>query len=437
MNPSLLVPVQKTLESEDPEDRFAGFFEGGPRPSIEKGGLLDTPAAHAWLELIERVSQEGRYTFQAPLQQRSGPRVRVDDRDMLMMSAYDYLGLIGHPDIEGAALRAVERYGTGTGGVRLLTGTTELHRRLEDRLAEFKGTEAAVTFSSGYMAVLGLMTALFGPRDRVLLDDRAHRSVLDACVLARVPFRRFRHNDPDALEAELARGSKSRRTLIFAEGVYSMDGDLCPLPAFVELKKRYGAFLLVDGAHSFGVLGDGGRGIDEHWGLPASEGDIWIGSLSKAIPSNGGFIAGRREMVIYLQHGAAPFMFSAALCPAAAAAVLESLAVIDREPERLIRLRRNSDYLRQGLNELGYDVGTSESPVIPVILGELDPAVRLAHELFRRGIVTAAAVPPAVAKGAARLRLCATAAHSIADLDEALGAFAELAPRLDRLPTVA
>jgi glycine C-acetyltransferase len=220
--------------------------------------------------------------------------------------------------------------------------------------------------------------------------------------------------------------------LIVVEGVYSMDGDICPLPQVVELKQRYGAFLMVDEAHSLGVLGASGRGLNEHWGLPAEAADIWMGSLSKAVPSNGGFLAGRQELIIYLQHGAAPFMFSAALCPTAAAAADEALRVIASEHDRLARQRRNADHLRCGLRRLGYDVGSSETPIVPVMQGDLDSVLWLARELFREGIVAAAVVPPAVPRNSARLRLCATAAHTLDDLDEALAAFARLCPERPR-----
>jgi 8-amino-7-oxononanoate synthase len=406
-----------------PGDPFDGFFSPCKRTPAAEGALLDTPGAHAWMSLVEWGSHTDLYTFQVPLDGRSGPRMETRGQPMLMLSSYDYLGLIGHPAIEAEAVEAVRTYGTGSGGVRLLTGTNTLHRGLEHDLAAFKGTEAAITFTSGYTAALAVISALFGPGDRVILDARSHRSVIDACRLAGVPMRRFRHNDPDALEAELRRESQARRTLVVVEGIYSMDGDICPLPAIVEVTRRHGAYLMVDEAHSFGVLGRTGRGIDEHWGMEAAEVDIWMGSLSKAIPANGGFLAGRRELMIYLQHGAAPYMFSAALCPAAAAAARAALRVIAAEPERLTAMRRNALRLREGLRRLGYDTGASESPIVPVVQGANEAAFRLARQLFARGVIATAVIPPAVPRHAARLRLCATAAHTTADIDEALDAF--------------
>lgn len=268
------------------------------------------------------------------------------------------------------------------------------------------------------------MAALFGPGDRVLADELAHRSLLDACLLARVPVQRFRHDDPAALERELAAGARGQRTLVVIEGVYSMEGDVSRLPDFVELKRRYGAFLLVDEAHSLGVLGATGRGVDEHFGLAPGSVDIWTGSLSKALASNGGVVAGSRELITYLQHVAAPFIFSAALCPAAAGAVRAALRVLHAEPARLARLRHNARALRDGLRALGYATNSQPTPIVPVMVGDEVAAYRLARRLRSLGVLATAVVHPAVPRCAARLRLCATAAHSDADLETALAAFA-------------
>ncbi len=290
-------------------------------------------------------------------------------------------------------------------------------------LASLKRTEAALTFGSGYAANLAAVASLFGPGDRVLADALAHRSLLDACVLARVPVKRFRHNDAGALEQELREGTPGQRTLIIAEGAYSMDGDVCPLPDLVELRDRYGAFLLVDEAHSFGVLGASGRGVDEHWNVRSDCVDIWTGSLSKAMAGSGGFIAGSRRLITFLQHEAAPFFFSAALCPAAAGAVSASVQVLLAEPERLVRMRRNASALRRGLRALGYRVGDGPAPIVPVIVGEDRAAYYLARRLLDHDVLATAVVAPAVPRGEARLRLCATAAQSDEDINAALDAF--------------
>jgi glycine C-acetyltransferase len=404
-------------------DRFDSVSRSrGPAPA-PPDGLLDFPAARRWFALLAWGEEEGLYTYQMPLEGRTGSRVMVLGRSRLMLSCYDYLGLAGHPAVEEAAIDAVRTYGTGTGGVRMLTGTTALHHELEREIASFKGVDAALTFGSGYLANLAVVAALVGPRDRVLLDACAHRSLRDACLLARVPVTTVPHNDVAALERELRQAPSGCRTLMVVDGLYSMDGDLCPLPELVDLKRRYGAFLLVDEAHGLGVLGATGRGVHEHFGLPADAVDVWTGSLSKAVPSNGGFLAGRRDLIVYLQHASAPFWFSAALAPASVGAALEALRVVRREPQRLEALRRNAEALRAGLRARGHDTGCSASAIVPVLLGEEVFAWRLARRLFDEGVLVSAVVHPAVSQGAARLRLCATAAQSTADLDEALDAF--------------
>jgi 8-amino-7-oxononanoate synthase len=320
-------------------------------------------------------------------------------------------------------MEAIREYGTGTGGVRLLTGTTDLHRQFEAELAAFKGTEAAITFGSGYMANLAIISSLLGPCDRAILDERAHRSVVDACKIARVPVQTFCHNDPSSLQKVLEKKPLGCRTLIVVEGIYSMDGDICPLPEMINLKKRYDAYLMVDEAHSFGVLGRTGRGVDQYFESKTEDVDIWMGSLSKAIPSNGGFIAGPKDLIIYLQHGSAPFMFSAALCPSAIASARQSLQVLKREPERLKKLHHNADFLRSRLKDLGYNTGKSVSPIIPIITADEEIACRLARELFRVGIIATAVIYPAVPRGGARLRLCVTAGHDEESLQQILDGF--------------
>lgn len=416
------------LKRSDPFKGHFGPTDGNENEPTTDGhrDLLDISRARKWFETVAWGVRTDLYTYQQALEGHSGPHVKVGGRSMLMMSSYDYLGLIGHSAIENAVVEAIRKYGTGTGGVRLLTGTTELHRELEEDLARFKGTEAALTFTSGYLANLAAICALVGPKDRVILDVRAHRSIVDACRLARVPVSHFRHNDMESLCGELERKPAVRRTLIIVEGVYSMDGDICFLPELVEMKRRHGAYLMVDEAHSFGVLGATGRGVHEHFGIAPGEVDIWMGSLSKAIPSNGGFVAGSRSLVIYLQHESAPFFFSAAACPAPVAAVRAALKVIQEEPWRLKDLAKNASRLRAGLRNLGYDIGASETPIVPVLLGENERAWRTARQLEDYGILSSAVVAPAVPQGAARLRFCTMATHTEGDIEKVVDAMGDL-----------
>ncbi len=406
-------------------DPFRGFFDDGPR-SPRTEGLVDVPAARAWFEVVGWGIRSELYLYQQPLEGRCGPRATLNDRAMLVLSSYDYLGLIGLPEIEAAAIDAVRSHGTGSGGVRLLTGTTSLHRDLERDLASHLGTEAAIAFSSGYAANIGAIAALFGPRDLVVADSRIHRSVLDGCAMARVPVRTFHHNDPAALRAALADRGRARRVLVAVEGLYSMDGDECRLPEIVALKEEFGAYLLVDEAHSLGTMGPHGGGAADRFGVPGSAIDIRTGSLSKAIPAMGGFVAGSEELIYYLQHGASAFMFSGALCPAAAAAARAALPHLACGSDRRARAWANAARLREGLAGLDLEIGGACSPLVPVIAGEDETAYRFARNLWDRGVWASAIVHPAVPRGRARLRLFATAAHTENDIDEALTAFADI-----------
>jgi glycine C-acetyltransferase len=402
---------------------FNGFFKA--ERTYHQAKLIDARARRLF-EMTARACEADAYPYQLPLEGRSGPWVQAEGRRMLMLSSYDYLGLIGDPRLDEAAIETIRKYGTGTGGVRMLTGTIDLHHQMEKDLAAYKGTYGAITFSSGYLANLAVMAALMGPQDRVVMDTLSHRSLVDACRLASVPVQKFRHNDMASLRSELASGERANRTLIVADGVFSMDGDICRLPEMVAIKKEFGAYLMVDESHASGMLGATGRGTDEHFGIPATDVDIWTGSLAKAIPSNGGFVAVSEELLVFLQHAAAPFIFSAALCPPAVAAVRESLAILAKEPERVARLHANANYLRAGLQDLGFDTGLSETGVIPVLLGDEAAAAICARRLRDFGILVTPVMFPAVAQGAARLRLCVTAAHTNEDLAFALDAFRKL-----------
>src|SRR5271166_5634058 len=310
---------------------FNGFFTPGKSWVYEKDNILDARGRRLF-GMMSLACQEDCYPYQVPLESRTGPWVQAEGRRMLMLSSYDYLSLVGDPRIEAAAIAAIRRFGSASGGARLLTGTNVLHRQIEADLASFKHTESALTFSSGYNANLGVISGLFTPQDRVILDSLSHRSLVDACRLAGVQLQRYRHNDLDSLRAELQSG-QGNRTLIVADGVFSMDGDIAPLPDLIDIKKEFGCFLMIDDAHATGVLGANGHGTDEHFGCKTSDVDLWTGSLAKSIPSTGGFIAMSQEVSMYLQHAASPYSFSAALCPASTGAIREGLAILTAEPQ--------------------------------------------------------------------------------------------------------
>lgn len=364
--------------------------------------------------MFEAGLTQSLYTFQLPLDQASGPESRALGRPITMFSSYSYLGLIGHPRLATAVKEAVEHYGTSTGGVRLMTGTLALHLEVERELARFLGQEAAAIFASGYDANLAAITSLFGPNDYAILDQYAHRSIHDGVQMAGCETKRFKHNDLDDLVRRLqqAKDRGAKRILIAVDSVFSMDGDQAPIAELIEIKRQFGAFLLVDEAHAIGAIGKTGRGVCEEQGINPADIDILTGSLSKAIPSSGGFVAGSQALKIYLQHGSAPYIFSAAVTPANAAAILETLKILEEEPEHMERLRENTRILKEGLNRLGFDTGRSTTPVVPLMLGDEWRAYRWAQTLLvDHGIFTSAVTFPAVSPGQARLRLCATAAH--------------------------
>lgn len=417
----LSAPAKKKFPSSSGQ-MFQDYFTTEREEHYRKHDLIDARARRLF-ENAKLACSLDAYPFQPPLSGRTGPIVEMDGHPMMMLSSYDYLGLIGDPRVDEAAIAAIRKYGTATGGARLLAGTMDLHREVEQALAEFKGTEAALTFTSGYSANLAVISGLLGPADRVVMDAYSHRSLLDACRLAGVQVQRFEHNDPVSLRHELEHGPEANRTLIISDGIFSMDGDIGCLPELIELKKEFGCFLLIDDAHASGALGATGRGTDEHFGIPTDEVDIWTGSLAKSIPSNGGFVAVSQRVAIYLQHGASPFIFSAAMGAPAAAAILAGLNILKQEPERITTLAQNGKFLREGLQSLGYDTGLSETQVIPVILHDDARTALLARRLRDYGVLVSPVLFPAVAQGAARLRLCVTAAHTRAHLEFILDAF--------------
>jgi 8-amino-7-oxononanoate synthase len=386
------------------------FFCANPHYNPADVSLLNIRPAHRWFDQLHRCVDADTYIFQKMYEERQGPEALVEGRTLTIFSSYDYLGLIGHPNIDEAAIDAIKVFGTGTGGVRLLTGTNELHDKLEHTIAHFKKTESALVFTSGYLANLTAIAGLFDARDIVIVDEYIHRSIIDAIRLAGVPCKTFKHNNTSSLRDVLIQNSHTaRRALIIVEGIYSMDGDICPLPEIISLKEEFGAILLVDEAHSLGVLGKTGRGVDEFYGIDPNRIDIFTGSLSKAIPSTGGFIATKEDVIHFLKHGGAPFMFSAALSPPNTAAAQAAMMVIEREPWRLEKLWENTELLLHGLRALGVPTGHSQSPIVPIICGSNEKAFQLSKFLFDAGFLATSVIYPAVPHEMARIRLCCTA----------------------------
>lgn len=385
----------------------------------------------AFVARREATQDADRYFYMQAISGPTNHRVMVDGREMVMLASYSYLGLIGHPRIGAAAKEALGRYGTGAGGVRLLTGTTDLHERLERRVATFSGREDACVYSSGYMTNLAIITALIGPGDLVLMDKLDHASIVDGCLLSGAKWRTYRHNDMAHLEKLLAEAAgKYETTLVVADAVFSMDGDVLDLPAAAELSVRYGARLMVDEAHSIGALGATGRGIEEHFDMPGSI-DLKMGTLSKAIPSVGGYVAADPDVVDFLRHNSRPFIFSAALPPPQAAAALEAFDVMEEEAWRMDALQAAQERLRGGLRALGFDTMGSTTAVIPVLAGSEEAALDLTREMFDAGVFVCPIIHPAVPRGTERLRTTVMATHTEEDIDLALAAFEVAGRTLD------
>ena len=385
-----------------------------------------TERATAFAERRAAVEAADRYFYLQPMVGRTNHVVTMaDGREMVQLASYSYLGLIGHPRIEVAAKEAIDVYGTGAGGVRLLTGTTDLHERLEARIAAFTGREDACVYSSGYVTNVAIITGLMGPGDLVLMDKLDHASIVDGCLLSGAKWRTYRHNDMEHLEKLLEKAAGEYNTiLVVADSVFSMDGDVMDLPATRELCDRYGARLMVDEAHSIGSLGATGHGIEEHFDMVGSI-DLKMGTLSKSIPSVGGYLAASREIVDYQRHMSRPFIFSAALPPAQTAAAIAAFDVIEDEPDRVARLHEVTKRYSEGLKAQGWDTMDSTTCVVPVLVGDEATTMDLTRMLFDRGIFVCPIVHPAVPRGMDRLRTCLMATHTDEDIDRSLAAFAE------------
>ena len=371
---------------------------------------------------LDRLREDGVYFYLKPLDRLEGAWVSTAGQRMLNFASYSYLDLLGHAKIDAAARDAIDRYGTGTHGVRMLAGTLPVHDELESTIANFKGRDAAIVYSSGYVTNLATVSALVGRNDFVICDRLNHASIVDGCLLSGARFLRFRHNDIDDLERRLRHAGKHAGKLVVVDAVFSMDGDITNLPEVSRLCRQYEALLMVDEAHSVGVLGETGHGIEEHFGLEGAI-DLHMGTLSKTIPSVGGYVAGDLEFITYLKHAARAFVFSAALPPAQAAAATASIEVIEEEPERISRLRRNVALFLTGLRARGFNTLQSETPIVPMICGGDDRAFQMARLCWEEDIFVLPVVSPAVPQDLARLRANVTAAHSPQDIAYALDVF--------------
>ena len=386
-------------------------------------------------ERVRSAKEQDLYLYLQPAEEVNGAYVTINGRRMLQFASYAYLDLIGHPKIQAAARAALEEFGSGTHGVRVLAGTTRIHVELEQTIARFKGTEDALALSSGYVTNLGVIAALLGRNDVVISDKLNHASIVDGCLLSRAKFVRFEHNDMEALEKALVEAPKKAGKLVVVDAVFSMDGDIINLPEISRLCYKHEAMLMVDEAHSVGVLGESGHGILEHFGIDDVDAiDIQMGTLSKTIPSVGGYVAGRSDIITYLKHSVRAFVFSAALPPAAAAAAKASFEVIEAEPERIKTLQKNVDYFIKGLQERGFNTLNSETPIVPIIAGDDERAWMMAKLSQDQDIFVLPVVSPAVPAGTSRIRANVTAGHTLEEIERAMNVFEQAGKAVGVLP---
>ena len=379
---------------------------------------------------LEDWKRAGTYQRLRILEGPSAAESRFDGKEVINLASNNYLGLTTHPKLIEAAIDATRRYGAGSGAVRTISGTMDLHMELERRIAKFKNVEACVVFQSGFAANAGTVSAILGPEDHIVSDQLNHASIIDGARLSRAKIHVFPHKDHEAAGRILdgLDGAPGHKLLI-TDGVFSMDGDIGPLPQLVEIAEKHGAIMMVDDAHSSGVLGRNGRGTIDHFNLHGRV-DIQVGTLSKAIGVLGGYVCGTKDLIEFLYHRARPFLFSTSHPPSVAASCIAAFEILEDEPERIGQLWANTRYFKQGLVDAGFDTGISETPITPVIVGEAARAFQLSDGLFQEGVLATGIAFPTVAKDKARVRTIVNATHTTEQLDRALEAFRKVGRRM-------
>ncbi|HET8650390.1 MAG TPA: aminotransferase class I/II-fold pyridoxal phosphate-dependent enzyme [Gemmatimonadales bacterium] len=409
----------------------------GLRSTPSRRGIVDTQTLQH-VALFDKCRQftkareiqaAGLYPYFKPISESEDTVVVIEGRKRVMLGSNNYLGLTHHPKVLEAASRALSRYGSGCTGSRFLNGTLDLHEQLEGALAEFLGKEACLVFSTGYAANLGLISGLVGRGDVVFLDKLDHASIVDGAKMSFGETERFNHGDLGSLERKLERLGPGRGTMVVVDGVYSMEGDIADIPGLVRVARRHGAALAVDDAHSLGVLGPNGDGTAAHFGM-TDEVDIIGGTFSKSLASIGGFLAASESIIHYLRHNSRPLIFTASLPPANTAGVLAALEVLQVEPERREQLWANTRRLQEGFRQLGFDIGPTQAPIVPVLIGPLDRTFMMWRRLFDAGVFTNPVAPPAVPPSQCRLRTSVMATHSFDQIDFCLEAFARIGREL-------
>ncbi|HOV91595.1 MAG TPA: aminotransferase class I/II-fold pyridoxal phosphate-dependent enzyme [Candidatus Kapabacteria bacterium] len=381
----------------------------------------------------DEVKQAGLYPYFHVLEANEGPVVYVEGRRFIMAGSNNYLGLTTHPRVKEAAKKAIDKYGTGCSGSRYLTGTVDLHNELEAKLAKFIGKEAVLLFSTGYQTALGTISTLVQRGEYVISDKENHASIINGCMMAKggfAEFVRFKHNDMQDLEETLQRLPEGPGKLIVTDGIFSVTGEIANMPKMIEIAHKYGAKVLVDDAHSIGVIGKGGRGTSSYWGV-TEETDLIMGTFSKTFASLGGFIAGPERVINYLKHNSPALIFSASPTPPSVASALEALNILEEQPELVDQLQNNVKYLRKRFKENGFKIIENESAIIPVIIGDMDKALIAWRKLFDKGVFVNTFVPPGVPPNMSMIRTSYMSTHRKEHLDEILEIFSEVWKDLD------
>ena len=380
----------------------------------------------------KEVMAAGFYPYFRVVESEQNPEVVVGGKKMIMLGSNNYLGLTSHPKIKEAAIEAIKKYGSGCAGSRFLNGTLDIHVKLEEKLASFFRKDGALTFSTGYQTNLGIISSIAGKDDVVVIDKLDHASIIDACRLSFAEVKKFKHNDMESLDYVL-RESGDRGKLVVVDGVYSMEGDIAPLPGIIQVCKKYGARLMVDDAHGIGVLGRTGRGTPEHFGVE-KEVDIIMGTYSKSMASIGGFVAADEDVIHFMKHTSRPLIFSASPPPASVAAVIAALDIIDQEPERRERLWHNTRKMMKAFKQMGYDTGVAETPIVPLVMGEIERVLMMWKTLNDEGVFANPVVPPATQPGRCLIRTSYMATHTDEMLDRVLGVIEKAGRKLGVIP---
>ncbi|PIS47191.1 MAG: 8-amino-7-oxononanoate synthase [Elusimicrobia bacterium CG08_land_8_20_14_0_20_51_18] len=373
--------------------------------------------------IAKDLANKGIYPYFKALESEQAPEVTIGGKKYIMFGSNNYLGLANDPRMKQAAREAIDKYGTGVAGSRFLNGNTVLHEELERKLAKFKEREAALVYATGYQMNLGVISALAGKGDVVIVDKLDHASILDGCKLSGAEIKRFKHNDMKSLEKVISQIGPEKGKLVIVDGVFSMEGDIAPLPEIVKICKKHGARLIVDDAHATGVMGERGKGTCEHFGLKSADVDLIVGTCSKSFASVGGFAVGDADVIHYIQHMSRSMIFSAALPPSCVASISKAIDIIETEPERIKRLWENSNYLLESFKKMGCNTGHTKSPIIPILIGDNEKTFMLWRALFENGIFTNPVVSPAVPPKRTLMRVVVTASHNKEHLDRALDVF--------------